>query len=75
MSGAPKTVDEVTVYRGANPIGQLKRTPRGASFSYAAEVVANPNETLFVASTMPIRKAPYVVQGVCPPSRPRTSRA
>ena len=55
----------VDVYKQQQRVGELLRTPRGASFAYAAEYLATsePSARAAVAFSMPPRSAPYEVFG------------
>jgi len=53
-----KAVDVADVYKGDQLAGYLTRVREGVSFEYAYDYIAGDNDA--VASTLPVRKAPYL---------------
>ncbi len=53
-----KAVEIADVYKGDQLAGYLTRSSGGVSFSYAQEYIAGSNDA--VASTLPVREAPYI---------------
>jgi serine/threonine-protein kinase HipA len=53
-----KAADVADVYKGDQLAGYLTRTSDGVSFSYTQEYIAGSNDA--VASTLPVREAPYI---------------
>jgi serine/threonine-protein kinase HipA len=53
-----KAVDVADVYKGDELAGRLTRTSEGVSFEYTRDYVVGENDA--VASTLPVREAPYV---------------
>lgn len=53
-----KSVDRADVYKGEQLAGYLSRTGGGVSFQYTQDYIASMNDA--VASTLPVRAAPYV---------------
>lgn len=53
-----KAADVADVYKGDQLAGYLTRTSDGVSFSYTQEYIAGSNAA--VASTLPVREAPYI---------------
>jgi len=53
-----KAIDVADVYKGNQLAGHLTRIHEGVSFEYSHDYIAGNNEA--VASTLPVREAPYV---------------
>ena len=53
-----KAADVADVYKGDQLAGYLTRTSDGVSFGYTQEYIAGSNDA--VASTLPVREAPYI---------------
>jgi len=53
-----KAVDVADVYKGDQLAGYLSRISEGVSFEYAHDYIAGDNDA--VASTLPVREAPYM---------------